>query len=87
MPSTDDQLPMLIAEWPRSSREAIRIQLALYNGNPVVDIRAWYVGADGVPSPGRKGITLSVRQLPALSAGVARALKVARQHELLASED
>ncbi len=59
--------PFTVAEWPRNSRETMRVRLDTYQGNIIVDCRAWYVGDDGTMKPGRSGLTLAVRHLPALA--------------------
>ncbi len=59
--------PVTVAEWSRNSRETMRVRLDTYQGNVVVDCRAWYLGEDGTMKPGRNGLTLAVRHLPALA--------------------
>jgi hypothetical protein len=71
-------LPITLAEWPRNSREMVRVRLDLYSGRVVVDCRSWWRDADGELRPGKGGPTLSVRHLPALAAAVNAALAHAR---------
>jgi hypothetical protein len=58
-------LPLTIAEWPRNSRETIRVRLDRYNGQVVIDWRSWWRDAAGDLRPGEGGLTLAVRHLPA----------------------
>ena len=39
-------LPLTVAEWPRNSRETIRVRLDRYNGQVVVDCRSWWRDTD-----------------------------------------
>ena len=71
-------LPVTLAEWPRNSRETVRVRLDLFSGQVVVDCRSWWRDAKGELRPGKSGLTLSVRHLPALAAAVNAALDHAR---------
>jgi hypothetical protein len=71
--------PITVAEWQRNSRETMRIRLDTYQGCAVVDCRAWYAGADGELRPGRSGLTIGVKHLPALASAFALALDEARK--------
>ena len=71
-------LPITLAEWPRNSRETARVRLDLFSGQVVVDCRSWWRDADGELRPGKSGLTLSVRHLPALAAAMDAALAHAR---------
>jgi hypothetical protein len=64
----------LIAEWPRNAREVIRIRLDTFNGHDIVDLRTWFRAEDGSLRPGRAGLTLSTRHLPALADALTKAL-------------
>ena len=74
--------PIEIASWPRNSRETMVVRLDNFKGHDTVDCRSWYVGSDGELKPG-KGLTLSVKHLPELSAALAKALEAARSHGLV----
>ena len=69
------------------SREMIRVRLDVFNGRDVVDVRTWYRSAEGEMKPGRSGLTLSVRHLPALAQALTRALVKARELGLLTGEE
>jgi hypothetical protein len=79
-------LPLALAEWPRNERETVRVRLDRYNGHVVVDCRCWWSDASGELKPGRGGLTLAVRHLPALADAVAAALTQAQVHGLLVPE-
>ena len=70
--------PVVVAEWARNSRESIRIALDQYQGCEIVDARAWWRDDEGLWRPGRSGLTLSVKRLPALTEGLINALRRAR---------
>jgi Transcriptional Coactivator p15 (PC4) len=74
--------PAVVSEWQKNSREILRIRLDAYKGQTVIDCRAWYGEPDNLKA-GRGGLTLSVKHLPALAAGLVEALDLARRHGLL----
>jgi hypothetical protein len=71
-------LPFTIAEWPRNSRETVRIRLDRYNDQVVIDCRSWWRDKAGELRPGKAGLTLSARHLPALTDSLSTALAHAR---------
>ncbi len=68
----------IVASWPRNSRETIIVKLGEYQGNAVVDVRTWFDGGDGL-RPGRSGITLAVKHLPALATAITKAAALATE--------
>jgi hypothetical protein len=70
--------PVIIAEWPRNSRETMRVRLDTFQGRVTIDCRAWYCGSDGNLCPGRSGLTLGIKHLPALVSAFAMAMEEAR---------
>ena len=70
--------PVIVAEWNRNDREVVRVALDRYNGRETIDIRAWWQDAEGGWRPGRSGLTLAVKHLPALANALAKALQRAR---------
>jgi hypothetical protein len=84
MTETPAALPVTIADWPRNSREDIRVRLDEYQGNAIFDVRAWYrpLEGDGL-KPGKSGIALSVNHLPRMAQAIAVALAEARRLGLL----
>jgi hypothetical protein len=64
----------------------MRIHLDEYQGNAVVNLRAWYPTATAW-MPGKGGLTIGVRHLPRLHDAVAKALAEARRLNLLPPAD
>jgi len=79
---SDQTLPLLIAEWPRNSRDRIRVRLNAFNGRTTIELREWYP-IDGDYKPGRAGITLSVEHVRTLADAFAKALAEAESRNLL----
>jgi hypothetical protein len=70
--------PIIVAEWQRNSREIVRVALDRFNNRETIDIRSWWQDGEGKWRPGRGGLTLAVRHLPALADALADALQQAR---------
>ncbi len=75
--------PIVIAEWPRNDREIVRVALDRLNGRFTIDLRSWWRDDGGNFRPGRDGLTLAVKHIPALADGLAEALRRARTFGLL----
>jgi hypothetical protein len=60
----------------------VRVALDLYNGRHTINARVWYRDGDTL-KPGKSGITLSIKHLPALAEGLGRALARAQELGLL----
>jgi hypothetical protein len=72
----------VIAEWDRNAREVVRVALNQYNGRHTIDARTWY--HDGATlKPGKSGIMLSLKHLPALADAISQALVRAQELGLL----
>ena len=69
-----NDLPFTAGEWPRNNREDVRVRLDLFKGRVIVDCRTWWRDEAGELRPGRGGLTLSVRHLPALAEALDMAL-------------
>lgn len=75
--------PIVIAEWWKNrGRQSIRVRLTEYEGRPLIDVRSWFTGADGVLKPG-KGFAASIRHLPRLHTEIGNALNRARELGLI----
>ena len=72
----------IISEWPINAREKIRVKLDVYQGRDIIDLRRWYSDGTLDHKPGR-GLSISVRHLPALAAAVTAALSQAEAAGLL----
>jgi Transcriptional Coactivator p15 (PC4) len=71
---------------PRDHAAHIRIELSEFKGHPLVNVRIWETGSDGVDRPTVKGIALGIAKLPELAAGIAKALAKARELGLIDNE-
>ncbi|WP_421695015.1 transcriptional coactivator p15/PC4 family protein [Aestuariivirga sp.] len=67
---------VIIASWPKNTRETLVVRLDIFRGQPIVDLRTWYGGDDGKLLPGRGGLTVSIRHLPALAEAIRKALEI-----------
>ena len=76
---------IIVSTWPRNSRETVIVKLGEYQGNATIDVRTWNDDGDGL-KPGRSGITLAVRHLPALADAVGKALATATASGLIAGK-
>lgn len=80
----DATFPQVIAEWPKNSREVVRIAIEEYRGMPMVGIRIWYRGDNDELCPGRSGVTLTLdKHLPQLAEAIGKAVLAARDLGLL----
>jgi transcriptional coactivator p15 (PC4) len=78
--------PLTIAKFWKSPRDRtahVRVGLSEHMGYPLINIRVWQTGSDGIDRPTVKGIALNVRKLPDLHAAVTKALAKAREIGLL----
>ena len=75
--------PVIVAEWPKNSRETVRVSLDQYRDRDTIDIRSWWTDAAGKLRPGKSGITLAVRHLPDLAEAIDKALAEAKGRGLL----
>lgn len=80
----DATMPIIVALWAKNGRDTLQIRIDRYQGNTVVDLRNWYPADDGSLKPG-KGLTIGIKHLPALAAGIAAALDIARRDGLVDS--
>ena len=78
---------IVIAEWQKNSRETLRVRLDSYQGQAVICARSWYEASDGTLKPGRGGLTVSIRHLPALASALAKAVDAATTSGLLTAKD
>ena len=71
---------IVIATWPKNSRETLRVALDRYKDMDLVDVRVCVAldATTGALTPTAKGISLSVSKLPALVAALSAAEARAR---------
>lgn len=77
---------IIIAEWQKNSRETLRVRLDSYQGQAVICARSLYQASDGTLKPGRGGLTVSIRHLPALASAFAKAVDAATTSGLLKTQ-
>lgn len=75
--------PIIIREWKKNGRKLVRVSLGEYQGHRTVDARIWFEAGDGEKRPGRSGLTVAVRHLPALAAALVAAEAEARRLGLI----
>ena len=76
---TDKQFPeIIIADLAKNNREIVRVSLGEYEGTPTIGAWRYYRDASGTMRPGKGGLILGIRHLPALAAALAKALEAAR---------
>jgi Transcriptional Coactivator p15 (PC4) len=86
VPNRAPDYPIKIAEWRRNNHQTVRITLDRFNNRETIDIRTWWPDDLGNWRPGRGGLTLAVKHLPALVQGLADALQCARALGLVEPE-
>ena len=67
----------------RRRDKAVVVTLSTYEQTNIVNVREHFVGSDGIMRPTIKGISMSVKHLGELAAGIAKALAKARALELI----
>jgi hypothetical protein len=72
---------------PRNRTEHVRVDLSEYQGHPLINVRIWQTGSDGIDRPTTKGIALGIRKLPQLARAIAKAEIRARELNLLEAGD
>src|ERR1700744_1346264 len=78
--------PLIVAEWPINRRDdSLRVSLENYQTSRLINIRKWYVDDDGQQRPTKRGIALSLAQLPRLAAALNEALRIATERGLIDS--
>jgi hypothetical protein len=82
------QKPVIISKlWKsRNHTEHVRVELSEYEGRPLINVRIWQTGSDGIDRPTTKGIAMSVRKLPELASALAKAETTAIELGLLEGE-
>jgi hypothetical protein len=70
----------------RNRTEHVRVELSEYEGHPLINVRIWQTGSDGIDRPTVKGIALGIRKLPELARALAKAEAKALELGLLDAE-
>ncbi|MBU0516056.1 MAG: transcriptional coactivator p15/PC4 family protein [Proteobacteria bacterium] len=78
----------LIAEITKNAREKVRVELSEYRGHDLISIRVWWLdGNSDTWRPSKKGLALSIDQLPELMDALAKARTEAEKAGLLESQE
>src|ERR1700722_12539229 len=80
--------PIVISKiWKSRHRtEHVRTELSEHQGHPLINVRIWQTGSDGIDRPTTRGIALTVRKLPELAAAINRALARAKELGLISDD-
>lgn len=74
----------IIAEWPLTAREHLRVSIDKYKGYDLISVRKWWFQVeDRELRPGKDGIAVQVKYLPQLVEAVIKALEIARERGLI----
>jgi transcriptional coactivator p15 (PC4) len=76
-PKATAALPITLAQWPRNEREVIRVTLTRYRGRISIDVRVWFRVEGGKLRPGRRGISLRLKEIANIRKELRKALKTA----------
>lgn len=79
-------VPITIAKFWKSARDRtahVRVELSEFKNHPLINLRIWESGSDGIDRPTVKGIALGIRKLPELARAIAKAEQRARELGLL----
>jgi hypothetical protein len=81
--------PIEICKFWKSRRRDKVIVIAInpYEEHNLIDVREHVIGSDGIMRPSTRGVALVVRRLPELSAGLCKALKRARELNLIPADE
>ncbi|MGY4409120.1 hypothetical protein ACVWW4_000856 [Bradyrhizobium sp. LB7.1] len=77
--------PVEIAKfWKNRGRyESLHVSLSEYEGHPLINVRVYTTGTDGIDRPTPKGVSLGIRKLPELARALVKAEAEARRRGLL----
>ncbi|MCA1546315.1 transcriptional coactivator p15/PC4 family protein [Bradyrhizobium sp. BRP19] len=77
--------PVEIAKFWKNRRrsESVRVSLSEYEGHPLINVRIYLTGTDGIDRPTPKGVAMGVHKLPELASALAKAVDKARELGLL----
>jgi len=81
--------PIVISKFWKSARnrsQHVRVELSEHEGHPLINVRVWQTGSDGIDRPTTKGIAMGIRKLPELASAIAKAEAKAIELGLLAAE-
>jgi hypothetical protein len=62
----------LISSFEKNALEEVRVSLTEYRGRQLIDLRVYYITAEGEPRPTKKGVAISVELYPELKEALAK---------------
>jgi hypothetical protein len=71
----------------RRRNKVIVVALNPYEEHNLIDVREHVIGSDGIMRPSTRGVAIVVRLLPELSAALCKALKRARELNLIPEDE
>src|SRR5437868_1578934 len=77
----------ILAQFPKNSKEQVRICRSVLNGRQLIDIRVYWQDKDGTWKPSPKGIAMDIQKLPLLIAAINQAVKEITSTPDIASDD
>jgi hypothetical protein len=77
--------PVEIAKFWKNRRriESVHVTLSEYEGHPLINVRIYATGTDGIDRPTTKGVAMGIRKLPELAQALVKAEAKARALGLL----
>jgi hypothetical protein len=77
--------PVVISKFWKNRRrvESVHVTLSEYEGHPLINVRIYATGTDGIDRPTTKGVAMGIRKLPELAQALAKAETRARELGLL----
>jgi hypothetical protein len=81
--------PVTVAKFWKNRRrnESVRISLSEYEGHPLINVRVFCTGTDGIDRPTQKGVAMAIGKLPELARALVKAEARARELGLLEQEE
>jgi hypothetical protein len=82
-PTLDE--PIIISKFWKNRRrnESVHVSLSEYEGHPLINVRIYAAGTDGIDRPTTKGVAMGIRKLPELARALVKAESKARELGLI----
>jgi hypothetical protein len=76
----------VFAHITKNKRERLRVELQEYRGHHLLSVRIWFLDPIGRLLPSHKGLSISLRHLPAVRQAIEEAEEVAQRNGLIPDE-
>jgi hypothetical protein len=73
--SVEDE-DIVVGKWRANKRELVQVKIRKFNRHTLIDIRRWYLDADGNLCPGRNGISCQPGHLKRLRRALRKAYRL-----------